>query len=63
MAPSAELDRVLAMIRARAAEGNVTVEDNRVSYEKIMSSLPMEDDIATERVGAGGVPAEWDRGP
>jgi acetyl esterase/lipase len=59
MAASPQLDRVLGMIRARAAEVRKTIEDDRLSYERIMSSLKMDDDIKTERVGAGGVPAEW----
>lgn len=63
MAPSSELDQVLDMIRKRAGEVKVTVDDDRLSYERIMSSLPMDDDIATERVGAGGVPAEWIEAP
>jgi acetyl esterase/lipase len=59
MAASPQLDRVLGMIRARAAEVRKTIEDDRLSYERIMASLKMDDDIKTERVGAGGVPAEW----
>lgn len=59
MAASPQLDRVLEMIRARAAEVRKTIEDDRLSYERIMSSFKMDDDIKTERVGAGGVPAEW----
>ena len=63
MARSAELDHVLGMIRAGTEEVNVTVDDSRLSYEKRMSSLLMDDDITTERVGAGGVPAEWISAP
>ena len=63
MARSAELDQVLGMIRAGTTEVAVTVDDSRLSYEKRMSSLPMDDDIAVERVGAGGVPAEWIAAP
>jgi acetyl esterase/lipase len=47
------------MVRARAAEVRTTIDEGRLSYERIMASLPMDDDISTERVGAGGVPAEW----
>ena len=59
MAPSKELDAVLEMIRKRSAEVRKTTDDDRLSYERIMSVLPMDDDIQTERVGANGVPAEW----
>jgi len=57
--PSPEFDRVMEMIRARGEEVRNTIDDHRLSYERIMAQLPMDDDISTERVGAGGVPAEW----
>ncbi|MCH8814465.1 MAG: alpha/beta hydrolase fold domain-containing protein [Chloroflexi bacterium] len=56
---SPELDTVLQMIRKRGEEVRVTVDDFRLSYERIMATWPMDDDISTERIGAGGVPAEW----
>ncbi|MQG44379.1 MAG: alpha/beta hydrolase, partial [SAR202 cluster bacterium] len=59
MPPSKELDTVLEMIRVRSAEVRKTTDDDRLSYERIMSVLPMDDDIETERVGVNGVPAEW----
>jgi len=49
----------MEMIRARGEEVRTTIEDHRLSYERIMAQMPMDDDISTERVGAGGVPAEW----
>ena len=56
---SPELDAVLQMIRARSTEVRNTIEDHRLSYERIMAKLPMEDDITTEKLAAGGVTAEW----
>ena len=58
MAPSQELNTVLEMIRTRSAETGKTTDDDRLSYERIMSTLPMDDDIETERLGANGVPVE-----
>ena len=63
MAPSKELDTVLVMIRVRSAEVRKTTDDDRLSYERIMSVLPMDDDIETERVGVNGTPAEWISAP
>ena len=63
MAPSQELDTVLEMIRDRAAEVRHTTDDYRLSYERIMASLPLDDDIRTKRVGVNGVPAEWITAP
>ena len=63
MAPSQELNTVLEMIRNRSSETRKTTDDGRISYERIMSTLPMDDDIETQRVGANGVPAEWISAP
>jgi acetyl esterase/lipase len=63
MPPSKELDTVLEMIRVRSAEVRKTTDDDRLSYERIMSTLPMDDDIETERVGVNGIPAEWISAP
>lgn len=51
------------MIRARATAPRTTIESDRVSYETMLSTLMLDDGIATERVGAGGVPAEWISAP
>ena len=56
---SPELDTVMKMIQARSAEVRHTIEDHRLSYERIMADLPIDDDITTERLAAGGVAAEW----
>jgi acetyl esterase/lipase len=53
------LDTVLQMIRGWGGNRPATVEGNRLAYEKLTESLPLDDDISTEKVGAGGVPAEW----
>jgi acetyl esterase/lipase len=63
MAKSPELDRVIGMIKARAQTVRKTTDEDRASYENMLASMPMADDIETERVGAGGVPAEWIRAP
>ena len=58
MAKSPELDRVIGMIKARAQTVRKTTDEDRASYENMLASMPMADDIETERIGAGGVPAE-----
>ena len=59
MAKSPQLDRVIGLIRARATAPRKTLEEDRLSYETMLSAMMVDDDISTERVGAGGVPAEW----
>ena len=56
---SPELNTVLGMIEAWSAESLSTVEEFRLAYENLVASLPLDDDISTERVGVDGVPAEW----
>lgn len=59
MAKSPELDRVIGMIRERAAAPRKTTDDDRRLYETMLGSMPMDDDIQTERLGVNGVSAEW----
>ena len=63
MAASEQLNTVIKMVKARAAQKYKTVEHNRASYEQMMSQFQLEEDITFERVGAGGVPAEWISAP
>lgn len=59
MAKSPQLDQVIGLIRKRATTPRKNLEEDRLSYETMVASFPIGDDIQTERVGAGGVPAEW----
>jgi epsilon-lactone hydrolase len=63
MAQSPQLDRVISLIRARATAPRKSLEEDRVSYETMLSAMTVDDDISTERIGAGGVPAEWIAAP
>ena len=63
MAASPQLDQVISLMRARAATPRHTIDEDRQSYETMMTSMPQDGDIQTERVGVGGVPAEWVRAP
>ena len=60
---SPQLDRVIGMIKARAQTVRKTTDEDRASYENMLASMPIAADIDTQRVGAGGVPAEWIRAP
>ena len=59
MAASQQLEAVIQMLRAGIVKPSKGIEDDRASYEERMSRFPLDDDIKCERVGAGGVPAEW----
>jgi monoterpene epsilon-lactone hydrolase len=59
MAQSPQLDHVIGLIKARLATPRKTVDEDRLSRETTLSSMALDNDIQTERIGAGGVPAEW----
>ena len=58
---SPELDKALEMWRTAKAKAQTLtdVEQFRLWYEELMSEFQLDEDIVCERVGAGGVPAEW----
>ena len=58
---SPELDKAIEMFRAAKVQAQTltNVEQFRMWYEELMSDFDVDDDIICERVGAGGVPAEW----
>ena len=58
------LDAVIRMLQERrATRRRDSPEDDRVSYERMMSVFSLDEDIVCQRVGAGGVPAEWIAAP
>ena len=59
MAPSLQLDKVIQIMRELRAKPPRSSDEGRLSYEMMMSSFQIADDIQTEKVGAGGVAAEW----
>ena len=61
MAASRQLDRAIQMFRdmGEKAKSLTTVEQFRALYEDMMAEFKLDDDVTCERIGAGGVPAEW----
>ena len=59
MAVTPQLEELIRLLKAAAGEPRATVEEARASYDLRMSNLKLDADVTTERVGAGGVPAEW----
>jgi acetyl esterase/lipase len=56
--PSGELEKVLGILRSRPAEPNLSLQERRAAVEAA-PRFPLADDVVSERVDAGGVPAEW----
>ena len=63
MAVTPQLEELIGLLKAASSEPRATVEEARASYEHRMSSLKLDADVTTERMGAGGVPAEWVSAP
>jgi monoterpene epsilon-lactone hydrolase len=59
MAASPQLNNVIQILRERKAKPPKTTDEARLRYEMLVSSFQIDDDIHTEKVGAGGVAAEW----
>lgn len=59
MAVTPQLEELIRSLKAAANEPRATIEEARASYELRMSNLKLDPDVTTERIGAGGVPAEW----
>ena len=63
MPASKEFEVVLKKIRARAAEVRHSLNDDRISYERLVQDYPILENTDLEPIGAGGVPALWITAP
>jgi acetyl esterase/lipase len=66
MAASEQVEAVNQIFRdfKASTESLTTVEEFRMAYENLITSrFTLPDDVTTERVGAGGVAAEWVAAP
>ena len=57
--PSPEHEAIVQMLAARPQQQDATLEESRAGFEQLAALFPVPDDVKTERVEAGGVPAEW----
>ena len=65
MAQSQQLDTVIQKFRSFGDTTRAlrSIDGVRVAFEELMSEFPLDEDIVCDRVGAGGVPAEWVTAP
>ena len=65
MANSPQLESVRQMMRSMGerAEALGTIDGFRVAFEETAANFKLDEDITCERVGAGGIPAEWITAP
>ena len=57
--PSEEFKQVLDLLKPDDSPEDPTLEESRAGYESMASQFAFPDDVTTEPVDAGGVPAEW----
>jgi acetyl esterase/lipase len=65
MAASAQLELVIQKFRSFGERGQAlgTIDGFRLAFEEMMAQFALDGDITCQRVGAGGVPAEWVAAP
>jgi len=65
MAASQQLEAVIQAFRSfgESTQALTAIEDIRAAFEEMSSHFRPDADIKTERVGVGGVPAEWIAAP
>ena len=61
--PSQQMQTIVQMLRAQPRNPNATIEESRAGFEMIAGMFPVPGDITSEKVDAGGVPAEWVAAP
>jgi acetyl esterase/lipase len=57
--PSEELDTIIRMLNARDENPDASVEEMRAAFEKEARLIPLAEDVISEALEMGGVPAEW----
>ena len=54
-----QLDQIVKMLRANPIAGSPSLSETRAGFEQMAAAFPVEADVKTEAVDAGGVKAEW----
>jgi acetyl esterase/lipase len=61
--PSQQLQAIIQMIRAQPNLDDAPIDQQRAAFEAVTAMFPVPDDVKSEPVDAGGVPAEWIAAP
>ncbi|GMV93360.1 MAG: alpha/beta hydrolase [Candidatus Hydrogenedentota bacterium] len=57
--PSQQFHSLIAMVRARPASPDATLQDRRDRFELVSDLFPLADDVMVQATHADGVPVEW----
>ena len=60
---SQQLQAIIQMIRSQPDLHGAPVEQRRAAFEAVTQMFPVPDDVKSEPVDAGGIPAEWIAAP
>jgi len=56
---SPQLQMIVDVLRSRAPQAEMSIEDSRAEFEELTSQFQPAEDVRCEPADAGGVPAEW----
>ena len=57
--PSEQLDILIGMLTERVRDLTAPIEQVRTAFDEETRAFPIDDDVVSEPVEMGGVPAEW----
>ena len=60
---SQQLQAIIQMIRSQPDLHGAPIEQRRAAFEAVTQMFPVPDDVKSEPVDAGGIPAEWIAAP
>jgi monoterpene epsilon-lactone hydrolase len=58
-----QLQSLVQMLKAQPMDPNATIEQTRAGFEQMAAMFPVEADVRSEPVSAGGVKSEWVTAP
>jgi acetyl esterase/lipase len=61
--PSQQLQALIQMLKSGPNFAELSVEEQRQAHDTIAAQFPLADDVKSEPVDAGGVPAQWISAP
>ena len=58
-----QLQKIIDMLKAQPIAGKPSIEETRAGFEQMAGMFPVEADVKSEPVNAGGVKSEWVTAP
>src|SRR6266403_1169191 len=58
-----QLQQIIQLLKSQPITGSPSVEETRAGFEKLAGMFPVDADVKSEPVNAGGVKSEWVTAP